>query len=83
MEQIELYKGFRIRAHEERPGRWLAEARKAGIDSDADWIATPSGHPTPEAAIDFIKQMINSPSTRIAPQLTPDSRSVASFIWGA
>jgi hypothetical protein len=39
MEQIELYKGFRIRAHEERPGRWLAEARKAGIDSDADWIA--------------------------------------------
>jgi hypothetical protein len=31
MDQIELYKGFRIRAYEERPGRWLAEARKAGL----------------------------------------------------
>ena len=47
MDQIELHKGFRICAYEERPGRWLAEARKAVIDSDADWIATPSGHPTP------------------------------------
>jgi hypothetical protein len=28
-------------------------------------IATPSGHPTPEAAIAFIKQMIDSPSTTI------------------
>jgi hypothetical protein len=53
MDQIELHKGFRICAYEERPGRWLAEARKAVIDSDADRIATPSGHPTPEAAIDL------------------------------
>lgn len=26
---------------------------------DADYVATPSGHPTPEAAINFIKQMID------------------------
>jgi hypothetical protein len=32
-------------------------------DTDAEYIATPSGHPTPEAAIEFIKQMIDSPST--------------------
>jgi hypothetical protein len=34
-------------------------------DTDAEYIATPSGHPTPEAAIAFIKQMIDSPSTTI------------------
>jgi hypothetical protein len=32
-------------------------------NTDAEHIATPSGHPTPEAAIAFIKQMIDSPST--------------------
>jgi hypothetical protein len=26
-------------------------------------IATPSGHPTPEAAFDFTKQVIERPST--------------------
>jgi hypothetical protein len=35
------------------------------FDTDAEYIATPSGHPTPEAAIDFIKQMIDSPSITI------------------
>jgi hypothetical protein len=40
------------------------------INSDSDWIATPSGHPMPEAAIDFIKQMIDSPSTTLkAPKM--------------
>ena len=34
-------------------------------DTDAEYIATPSGHPTPKAAIAFIKQMIDSPSTTI------------------
>jgi hypothetical protein len=42
----------------------LAEAKKP-FDTDAEYIATPSGHPTPEAAIDFIKQMIDSPSITI------------------
>ena len=28
-------------------------------DTDAEYIATPSGHPTPEAAIDFIKRIID------------------------
>jgi len=74
MDQMELYKGFRIRAYQEWSGLWLAETKKpvrrrpgAGDhdDSDAEYIATPSGHPTPEAAIAFIKQMIDSPSTTI------------------
>lgn len=62
MDQISLYRDFRIRAYEEWSGLWLAEAKKP-FDTDAEYIATPSGHPTPEAAIDFIKQMIDSPGT--------------------
>jgi hypothetical protein len=67
-----IYKGFRIRAYEDWSGLWLAETKKpirrrpgAGDhdDTDAEYIATPSGHSTAEAAIDFIKQMIDSPST--------------------
>jgi hypothetical protein len=72
MDQMVLYKGFRIRAHQEWSGLWLAETKKPvprrpgtsdHEDTDAEYIATPSGHATPEAAIDFIKQMIDSPST--------------------
>ena len=62
MEQLELYKGFRLRAYEDWSGQWFAEARKF---PDTDWIVTPSSHPTPEAAIAFMKQMIDSPSTTI------------------
>jgi hypothetical protein len=67
-----LYKGFRIRAYEEWSGLWLAEAKKpltrrpgAGdhVDTDAEYLATPSSHPTPEAAVDVIKQLIDGPST--------------------
>jgi hypothetical protein len=56
MDQIALYKGFRIRAYEDWSGLWLAETKKpfkprpgAGDhnDTDAEYIATPSGHPTP------------------------------------
>jgi hypothetical protein len=72
MDQIVLYKGFRIRAYQEWSGLWLAETnkpvrRRPGAsdhdDTDTEYIATPSGHPTPEATIAFIKQMIDSPST--------------------
>ena len=72
MEKIALYKGFRIRAYEDWSGLWLAETKKPlrrrpdvsdHEDTDAEYLATPSGHPTPEAAIDFIKQIIDSPST--------------------
>jgi hypothetical protein len=72
MEQIVLYKGFRIRAYEDWSGLWLAECKQPvrlrpgspdHEDTDAEYIATPSGHPTPEAAIDFIKRMIDSTST--------------------
>ena len=69
MDQIALYKGFRIRAYEDWSGQWLAEAKKP-FDTEPEYIATPFGHPTPGAAIDFIKQMIDSPSTIIkAPKM--------------
>jgi hypothetical protein len=69
MERLELYKDFRIRAYEDWSGLWLAEAKKP-FDTDAEYIATPSGHPTPQAAIAFMKQMIDSPSTTIkAPKM--------------
>jgi hypothetical protein len=42
----------------------VAEAKKP-FDTDAEYIATPFGHPTPEAAIALIKQMIDSSSTTI------------------
>jgi hypothetical protein len=64
MEQIALYKDFRIRAYEDWSGLWLAEAKKP-FDTDAEYIATPFGHGTPEAAIALIKQMIDSSSTII------------------
>lgn len=72
MDQMVLYKGFRIRAYEEWSGLWLAEAKKPLVrrpgvgdhtDTDAEYIATPFGHPTPEAAVEVIKQLIDSPST--------------------
>jgi hypothetical protein len=66
MDQMEIYKGFRIRAYQEWRGQWFAEARKSTMEApETDWIATPSGHPTPQAAIAVIKQMIDSPSTTI------------------
>jgi len=64
MEQIALYTDFRIRAYEDWSGQWLAEAKKP-FDANPEYIATPFGHPTPEAAIDLIKHMIDSPSTII------------------
>jgi len=64
MERIELYKDFRIRAYEDWSGQWLAEAKKP-FDANAVYIATPFGHPTSEAAIALIKQLIDSPSTTI------------------
>jgi hypothetical protein len=64
MERIELYKEFRIRAYEDWSGQSLAEAKKP-FDTHPEYIATPFGHPTPEAAIALIKRMIDSPSTTI------------------
>jgi hypothetical protein len=64
MERIELYKAFRIRAYEDWSGEWLAEAKKP-FEANAQYIATPFGHPTPESAIALIKQMIDSSSTTI------------------
>ena len=64
MERIELYKDFRIRAYQDWSGQWLAEAKKP-FDPAPEYIATPFSHPTPQAAIDLIRQMIDSSSTTI------------------
>ena len=64
MERIELYKDFRIRAYQDWSGQWLAEAKKP-FDPAFEYIATPFSHATPQAAIDLIKQMIDSSSTTI------------------
>lgn len=72
MDQMVIYKGFRIRAYQEWSGQWLAECKKPlrarpgtpdHTDADAEYIATPSGQPTAEAAVDVIKQMIDGPGT--------------------
>jgi hypothetical protein len=65
MERIELYKDFRIRAYEDWSGEWLAEAKKP-LEANAQYIATPFGHPTLESAIALIKQLIDSSSTTIS-----------------
>ena len=74
MEQIALYKDFRIRAYQDWSGQWLAETKRPvplrpgvdHLDTDAEYIATPSAHPTLEAAVNVIKQMIDSPNTTTA-----------------
>ena len=63
MEKIALYKEFRIRAYQDWSGGWLAEAKKP-FDANPEYIATPFPHPTPEAAIDLVKQLIDSSSTQ-------------------
>ncbi len=64
MELIALYKDFRIRAYQDWSGQWLAEAKKP-FDAAPEYIATPFAHPTAEAAIALIKQLIDSESTTI------------------
>jgi hypothetical protein len=82
MDRMELYNGFRIRAYQDWSGLWLAETKKplrrrpgAGDhdDTDAEYIATPSGHPTPEAAVDLVMQLIDSEGTQGSPQTKPSN----------
>ncbi len=73
MEKIALYKDFRIRAYRDWSGEWLAEAKKP-FDANPEYIATPFAHPTPEAAIDVLKQLIDSPSTQNSPQTKPSNK---------
>ena len=72
MEQIALYKDFRIRAYQVWSGQWLAEAKRP-YDANPEYIATPSGHPTPEAAVDLVKQLINGEDTQRSPQTKPSN----------
>ena len=67
MEQIALYKDFRIRAYQDWSGQWLAEARRP-FDANPEYIATPFPHPTPEAAVDLVKQLIDGRGTQASPQ---------------
>jgi hypothetical protein len=73
MEKIALYKEFRIRAYQDWSGDWLAEAKKP-FEANPEYIATPFPHPTPEAAIDLVKQLIDSPSTQASPQTKPGNK---------
>ena len=72
MDQIVLYKDFRIRAYEDWSGQWLAEAKRP-LTANPEYLATPSGHPTPEAAIDLVKQLIDSESNQDSPQTKPSN----------
>src|SRR5690349_17984821 len=72
MDQIVLYKDFRIRAYEDWSGQWLAEAKRP-LTANSEYLATPSGHPTPEAAIDLVKQLIDSESKQDSPQTKPSN----------
>jgi hypothetical protein len=72
MEQIALYKDFRIRAYQDWSGQWLAEAKKP-FDISPEYIATPGPHPTPEAAIDLVKQLIDSEGTQSSSQPKPSN----------
>jgi hypothetical protein len=71
MEQIALYKDFRIRAYKDWSGQWLATKRP--FDANPEYIATPSGHPTPEAAVDLVKQLIDGDDTQRSPQTKPSN----------
>jgi len=73
MEKIALYKEFRIRAYQDWSGGWLAEAKKP-FEANPEYIATPFPHPTPEAAIDLVKQLIDSPSAQASPQTKPSNK---------
>ena len=71
MEQIALYKDFRIRAYQDWTGQWLAEAKKP-FDVSPEYIATPLPHPTAEAAVELVKQLIdNDEGTQSSPQTRP------------
>jgi len=70
MEQFALYKDFRIRVYQDWSGQWLAEAKRP-FDISPEYIATPSPHPTPEAAVDLVKQLIDSEGLQGSPQAKP------------
>ena len=72
MEQIALYKDFRLRAYQDWSGQWLAEAKRP-FDANPEYIATPFPHPTPEAALDLVKQLIDGESTQGSPQTKPSN----------
>ena len=63
MEQLALYKDFRIRAYQDWSGQWLAEAKRP-FDRNPEYIATPFPHPTAEVAVDLVKQLIEAEGTR-------------------
>jgi len=63
MEQIALYKDFRIRAYQDWSGQWLAEAKRP-FDANPEYVATPVPHPTAAAAVDLVKQLIDCEGTQ-------------------
>jgi hypothetical protein len=72
MEQIALYKDIRIRAYQDWAGQWLAEAKRP-FDANPEYIATPFPHPTPEAAVDLVKRLIDGEGTQGSSQTKPSN----------
>jgi hypothetical protein len=84
MEQIDQYKGYTIRAFEQRPGSWLAEIRKQDGSvivrkgqRPREILTTPSTRYSAADAIAFAKEAIDSPALQ-GKALTPDrARQIA------
>jgi hypothetical protein len=78
MEQIDQYKGYTIRAFEQRPGSWLAEIRKQDGSiilrkgqRPREILTTPATRYSAAEAIAFAKEAIDSPAMH-GKTLTPD-----------
>ncbi len=72
MEQIALYKDFRIRAYQDWSGQWLAEAKRP-FDINPEYIATPLPQPSPGAAVALVKQLIDGEGAQSSPQTKPSN----------
>jgi hypothetical protein len=74
MEQIALYRDFRIRAYQDWSGQWLAEAKRP-FNANPEYIATPIPHATPEAAVDLVKKLIDGEGTKAVLKRTPGTKT--------
>ena len=74
-DQIQIYKGYNIRAFESSPGRWTAEIRKVdgspiqilppGLEDDVqDSVTTDPETMTADAAVELAKEAIDGGSMR-------------------
>jgi hypothetical protein len=84
MEQIAQYKGYTIRAFEQRPGSWLAEIRKQDGSiivrtgqRPRGIITTPSTRYSAADAIAFAKEAIDGPAMQGKTSAPDQARRIA------